>query len=132
MKNNKNMKGDRVGTKFGYKFGYNRKDALSSVGEGWSKIINNLYDAKPKSVLVIQVKEKFGGLRFYVGIAPEWYCDLIDYYEEQSLKTCEICGKEGKLRTDLSWMKTLCDEDYNKIKEQFYGNRKEDIDNVNN
>ena len=55
----------------------NRQEALSSVGKGWARIINNLYDAKPKTTLVIQVKEKFGGLRFYVGSAPDWYFDLI-------------------------------------------------------
>lgn len=94
------------------KYGYTRKDALGSVGEGWNKLINNLYDAKPKNVQVLQVKEKFGGLRFYVDGAPEWYFDLIIYYEQESMKICEVCGKEGKLREDLSWISTLCDEHY--------------------
>jgi replicative DNA helicase Mcm len=40
--------------------GLTRKSALSCVGAGWSKLINNLYDAKPKDVVVIQVKEKYG------------------------------------------------------------------------
>lgn len=87
-----------------------REHALNSVGKGWSKIINNLYDAKPKHTNVQQVKEKYGTLRFYVSSAPEWYFDLIDHYEEESSKICERCGKPGKLRDDRYWILTLCDD----------------------
>jgi hypothetical protein len=90
--------------------GYKRESALRSVGKGWSKLINNLYDAKPKYTNVQQVKEKYGTLRFYVSSAPEWYFDLIDYYEEESSKICEQCGKPGKLRLDRGWYLTLCDD----------------------
>lgn len=95
-----------------YGGGLKRKTALNSVGKGWSKLINNLYDAKPKHVKVWQVKEKWGGLRFYVDSAPEWYHDLISFYEHKSDETCEQCGKPGKARTDLGWVLTLCDEHY--------------------
>ena len=90
----------------------NRETALSSVGKGWSKIINNLYDAKPKRTNVQQVKEKFGTLRFYVSYSPAWYDDLIQFYEYKSGKVCLKCGKEGSVRGDLGWMLTLCDEHY--------------------
>lgn len=96
-----------------YGGGLKRATALSSVGEGWASIINELYDAKPKNVNVLQVKEKFGTLRFYVSSAPNWYFDLINYYENKSAYICESCGKEGKVRTDLGWLLTLCDEHYN-------------------
>jgi hypothetical protein len=93
-----------------------RKTALSSVGKGWSKMINNLYDAKPKGAKVIQVKEKFATLRFYIsGNYPSWYEDLVDYYEYKSGTTCEQCGKAGIIRTDRSWIVTLCDDCNNKI-----------------
>lgn len=95
--------------------GYTREQALSSVGKGWGQLIDKLYNAKPKNVEVTQVKEKFGHLRFYVGFAPEWYFDLIDYYEQQSAEICEICGKEGRTRADLDWILTLCDEHYNEM-----------------
>ena len=37
--------------------------------------------------------------------------------EERSKHTCEKCGAEGVLRTDLSWIQTLCDTCYaDKIK----------------
>ena len=101
-----------------YGGGYKRESALHSVGDGWSNIINKLYDAKPKNTNVLQVKEKYAGLRFYISGAPEWYNDLIEFYEGQSLETCEQCGKKGKPREDLSWMLTLCDECYEKEKNE--------------
>ena len=89
-----------------------REDALESVGKGWSELIHKLYNAKPDDVEVWQVKEKFGTLRFYTSAAPGWYFDLIDYYEKKSATICEDCGEEGKLRTDLGWILTLCDKHY--------------------
>ena len=95
--------------------GISRQGALASVGNGWSRIINNLYDAKPEHVYVVQVKEKFGTLRFYVGSAPDWYLDLIDYYEQLSGEICENCGAEGKTIAIRGWLKTVCD----KCREEF-------------
>ena len=89
--------------------GINRQGALGAVGKGWAGIINNLYDAKPKDVYVVDVKEKYGTLRFYVGSAPEWYFDLIDYYEHQSGEICENCGAKGETVSRRGWLKTVCD-----------------------
>ncbi len=104
-----------------YGGGLKRETTLSSVGKGWSKLINNLYDAKPKRTNVQQVKEKYGTLRFYVSSAPEWYFDLIDYYEEKSSKTCEQCGKPGKLRDNRYWILTLCDDCDKLDRDKFVG-----------
>jgi hypothetical protein len=87
-----------------------KENALHCVGKGWSKLINNLYDAKPKDVKIWQVKEKWGTLHFYTSGAPKWYDDLIDYYGHESGRICEQCGNPGKLRTDRYWIVTLCDE----------------------
>ncbi len=46
--------------------GYDLDLAKQSVGQGWHGIIERLFAAKPTWIQVIQVKEKFGGLRFYV------------------------------------------------------------------
>lgn len=94
-----------------------RENALRSVGPGWAKLINNLYDAKPKGVRVVQVKEKYGYLHFYIFSGPRWYDDLIHHYELESMKICEQCGKPGKLRGDLGWILTLCKEHYKETKE---------------
>jgi hypothetical protein len=58
---------------------------------------------------VIQVKEKFGGLRFYTNWGNDEIFKHINEAESKSHKTCEMCGKFGKVRRD-GWVKTLCDE----------------------
>ena len=60
---------------------------------------------------VRQIKEKFGGLRYYCSV--DNYSDvyaLIQAAEAESFVTCEDCGKPGILRTGRHWLSTLCDE----------------------
>jgi len=73
------------------------------VGDGWFDLlyelseklqplvndINNKYEQF--TFAVVQVKEKFGGLRFYVNGASDEINDLIDEYEKKSYLTCEVC-----------------------------------------
>ncbi len=42
--------------------------------------------------------------------------DIVRKAEERSKHTCEICGHEGVLRTDLRWIRTLCNSCYDKHK----------------
>jgi len=58
---------------------------------------------------VVQVKEKFGGLRFYVANANDVIRQRIELAELESLKSCELCGKPGRRRID-GWINVLCDE----------------------
>ncbi|MEJ5049196.1 hypothetical protein WH221_05115 [Chryseobacterium culicis] len=57
-------------------------------------------------------KEKFGELRCYTYSEDETLNNKLkkikDKYSELSVKTCEICGGEGKMRTIDSWQTTLC------------------------
>jgi len=101
-----------------YGGGLKKESAIRSVGAGWKPLIENLYVAMPRRTKVLQVKEKFAGLRFYISSAPEWYHDLIAYYEDQSYKICEQCGESGKVRDDLGWILTLCDKHYREIIDQ--------------
>ena len=55
-----------------------------------------------------QVKEKFGGLRFYVNGATDKHWNFISVAENMSYRTCEECGAAGKTYTD-GWHTTLCD-----------------------
>jgi len=89
-----------------------REDAKLMVGPGWSSLIDRIYDKLPKRTLVLQVKEKFGGLRFYIGYGSKRTFDLIDKAEHDSYTICEVCGEPGKLREDLGWILTLCDKHY--------------------
>ena len=55
-----------------------------------------------------QVKEKFGGLRFYMTCGNDEIYDLTDKAEALSYKVCEECGDVGSERP-TNWTKTLCD-----------------------
>lgn len=81
-------------------------------GEGWWPIIAEL-DSHLRvypNYKVVQVKEKFGGLRFYADGVDEKGYELIGAAERLASVTCEVCGKPGRLRDDRSWVRTLCDE----------------------
>lgn len=65
---------------------------------------------------VCQVKEKFGGLRFYINKGSDEIFNRIIKAETESLTICEISGKVGELRTDIGWFRTLSDEEYLKVK----------------
>ena len=81
------------------------------TGDGWKPLIDPLIEqANREGAKIAQIKEKFGGLRFYVSNASAKLNSMIDMAERQSFHICERCGKEGKLRTDRSWLKTLCEE----------------------
>lgn len=86
-------------------------------GDGWYRLIDNLCFAimahcditGERPPQCVQVKEKFGTLRFYVDYCESnevW--DLIDQAESLSGKTCEVCGGPGTLRGG-GWLKTLCE-----------------------
>ena len=84
-----------------------------SVGVGWLPLIQELIEKCIEAdwdMNILQVKEKFGGLRFYIGGAPNEVHDIIEEYQNKSYETCEVCGKKGKLRSERPWMLTLCDE----------------------
>jgi hypothetical protein len=60
-------------------------------------------------VVVAQIKEKFGGLRFYYDGGDDYVRGLVQMAEAWAAHTCEECGKPGKSRGG-GWIQTLCDE----------------------
>ena len=96
-------------------------------GDGWFKLIKRLSEDIDREIrrltedvckdfCVVEVKEKFGGLRFYVNYTPtDKIYELINKAEKESYKICEECGKKGKLRNKLSWWQTLCDKCLQKV-----------------
>lgn len=85
--------------------------------EGWYPIISQLDRDILKlapDYTILQVKEKFGGLRYYIGSVHENVFDqvykLITEAENIAAKTCECCGKTGVLCRRRGWLKTLCKE----------------------
>lgn len=90
-----------------------------SCGDGWLQILHDciaelLEAGWDKHIL--QIKEKFGGLRFYIGSGTEEIHNIITKYESLSYETCEDCGEQGELRNDLGWIRTLCDKHYQEVK----------------
>lgn len=57
---------------------------------------------------VVQVKEKFGTLRFYTNHANERASAYIEFAEHLSGRVCEECGAPGRTR-GRGWIRTLCD-----------------------
>lgn len=92
--------------------GVSREQAKGHVGEGWHALVDKVYDALPYDTKITQVKEKFGGLRIYCWGADEEFLDFLIDIENESFTICEECGKPGKRRPDLGWVKTLCDTHY--------------------
>lgn len=85
-------------------------------GKGWNKLIIPILDyidlynsGHDDKIEILQIKEKFGGLRIYTSFSTPELDQLIDDAEEQSFKTCEYCGSAGNvLPTKTGWIKTLC------------------------
>ena len=87
------------------------------VGEGWYGILYNLIEGIRNNdqkkgdwvTKVTQIKEKFGGLRFYVTGTSDKNWKLIRAAEEKSLATCEVSGSEVEVGTwNDGWVKTMC------------------------
>lgn len=57
---------------------------------------------------VAQVKEKFGGLRFYLDGANEEQYSIAMQGEHFSYMICESCGTTQNVSTEGGWLKTLC------------------------
>jgi hypothetical protein len=91
-------------------------------GDGWFQILNQLMgniqhyiDWKNKDsevvpqVVLDQVKEKFGTLRFYYTGGDDYIRGLVAMAESMSGVTCEECGKPGT-STGGGWIRTVCIE----------------------
>ena len=99
-----------------------------AIGEGWWPIIQALcgqihHHVKWKNeqrdkykrgegcppVIVRQIKEKFGGLRFYYDGGDDMVDGMVRMAESWAARSCEVCGHPGKAR-EGGWIRTLCDK----------------------
>jgi len=96
-----------------------------AVGEGWWPIlealcanIQNHIDWQNKNhekhpvvpqVVVEQIKEKFGGLRFYYQGGDDNVHGMVRMAESWAATCCEECGAPG-IRRGGGWIRTLCDK----------------------
>ncbi len=100
------------------------------IDDGWYDLLNELcgriaalyrdFGAEP-DIIAEEVKEKYGGMRFeyyfdtgrpteQTNSVHKAINDLVSQYENLSETVCEKCGKPGRLREELPWILTLCDE----------------------
>jgi len=63
---------------------------------------------------IAEIKEKYGGLRFYIGEASEKIHKIIDKYESLSYNICIKCGAPAKWTT-CGWISPFCDECKNEL-----------------
>jgi len=85
------------------------------IPKGWNTLLENLFEEisktnPPDEFMILQIKSKFGGLRFYVYGSTNEIDEIIQKYEEKSFSTCEICGKSPASPTETRWITTLCDD----------------------
>jgi hypothetical protein len=95
-----------------------------AVGAGWYPIIESLcaniqshidwqnknHEKHPvvPQVVVEQIKEKFGGLRFYYQGGDDNVHGMVRIAEAWADRSCEECGAPGERRSG-GWIRTLCD-----------------------
>jgi hypothetical protein len=106
-------------------------------GDGWFTLLKELgqklvcLQKRSKiSITTTQIKEKFGGLRFYyVESSKEPYqigsprniwsgiiADVVHRAEERSTTICEHCGNYGEIKSKHGWLTCLCDKCRKKMK----------------
>ena len=86
------------------------------TGDGWFDLIYQLSQDIvniSKNVKALQVKEKFGELRFYFrgDDTKEIFDQVFDCVEnatEKSLTICEKCGSTDEVTQTQGWIVTLC------------------------
>jgi len=75
-----------------------------------------------EQVVALQVKEKFGGLRFYCSGGDDVTDAYVEFAESLSYKTCENCGIPGQSRSVRGWVHTSCDSCLEKLQQRFKKN----------
>ena len=93
-----------------------------TVGDGWRELVETAVGRIAKAVAaapagslrIVQVKEKFAGLRLYwqsAGLSDEIKNaveEAVALAEARSACTCEMCGVEGRLYNRGGWFATAC------------------------
>ena len=97
-----------------------RKNKYIEFNEGWKDLIleaslsieNIIVNKFPKDLIeeiyATQVKEKFGGLRFYMTYYDDDIDAIIKKAETKSTSTCEVCGNLASRKVNGGWIQTLC------------------------
>jgi hypothetical protein len=95
---------------------------LDAMDEGWRKAFGLQMCEEIKQALlksggrkylykyrIMQIKEKWGGLRWYDAWSTKEIMKIISKYEDISYKTCIKCGKPAKW-VSKGWICPYCDD----------------------
>lgn len=135
----------KMAEKFPRYFGEGKRYGGFAIAEGWYPIIESLVSEidhhtewrrkmrardlkkiragetdvritpKVNWITVEQIKEKFGGLRFYYSGGDDEISGMVTMAERWASHTCETCGNLGERRSG-GWIRTLCNEHEAKYK----------------
>jgi len=85
-----------------------------SIGPGWIPLVMRLAESLVEAGWnrrLLQVKEKWGGLRFYIDYGNSEVFRLIEEAEKESYFICEDCGNnETAAARNDGWIRTLCND----------------------
>ena len=104
---------------------------LDDMPDGWRRAFGTQMCEEIRKVLIkgrylydyriVQVKEKYGGLRWYDGYVPSSiyheFQDIINKYEELSYRTCVCCGRPAT-KISQGWISPFCDRCAGKLNER--------------
>lgn len=101
-----------------YDYSYTELDAMP---DGWRKVfgeqmceeiqneLNKLSEEDKLKYRILQIKEKYGYLRWYSNWHTDEIAKIITKYEELSERTCIKCGAPAT-KISLGWISPWCDE----------------------
>lgn len=75
---------------------------------------NNNHNGDHPQVECLQIKEKFGGLRFYTTDITPIQEGTIKFTENLSHDTCMECGSMKNVRSTTGWIANYCEEHFPK------------------
>jgi hypothetical protein len=85
-------------------------EIVDSVSDNAAKYRAKLAELETQIPVAMQVKEKFGTLRFYAYNCNDTQEMIIEFAESLSARICEDCGATQTVKTYREgWHRTLCD-----------------------
>ena len=91
-----------------------------AVKSKWKDLADFIYKHAPRKKFVPmffridQIKEKYGGLRFYYSGGDIYIDGLTSLAESLSYKICEDCGSTKDIGYTKGWIATMCQDCYEK------------------
>lgn len=95
-----------------YQFGNVQYKVMPKISDRVDEMLAKRTLVKPsesiRQVVATQVKEKFGGLRFYYSGGDNYIDGIVRMAEDLSMRTCEKCGGRAGKTVNSGWIKTFC------------------------